>query len=136
MLHRIKKHQDIHQGKWNGLGGKFLPGETPEECVRREVEEESGLCVENPRLRGVLTFPCFDGVRDWYVFVFLAEKFSGIERESPEGVLEWIATERLPELELWEGDRLFLPWLGRPEMFSAQFSYVEGRLRSHVVNFY
>ncbi len=72
MLHRIKKPQDIHQGKWNGLGGKLLPGETPEQCVIREVEEESGITLSNPELRGILTFPNFDGNEDWYVFLFTA----------------------------------------------------------------
>ena len=62
MLHRIKKENDIHEGKWNGLGGKMEAGETPEECVIREVREESGLQIQNPALRGVLTFPNFDGL--------------------------------------------------------------------------
>ena len=59
MLHRVKKKNDIHQDKWNGLGGKFLPGETPEECVVREVKEESGLHIIKPELKGILTFPEF-----------------------------------------------------------------------------
>lgn len=61
MLHRIKKKNDMHEGKWNGLGGKFEPGETPEDCVIREIEEESGLNIIKPRLRGLLTFPEFGG---------------------------------------------------------------------------
>src|SRR3990167_3062501 len=77
MLHRIKKHRDIHEGKWNGLGGKLVPGETPEECVIREVREESGLSIRNPSLRGILTFPAFSEEEDWYVYVFLAYEFSG-----------------------------------------------------------
>ena len=60
MLHRIKKEKDMHEGKWNGLGGKMLDGETPEECVIREVREESGLTIKNPKLRGILTFPKFE----------------------------------------------------------------------------
>ena len=67
--HRNKKANDIHEGKWNGLGGKFEAGETPEECLIREVYEESGLSIDNPRLRGLLIFPNFKG-NDWYVFVF------------------------------------------------------------------
>ena len=65
MLYRNKKPDDIHQGKWNGLGGKFEAGETPEECACREVREESGLIPDELVLKGVLTFPCFDGVNDW-----------------------------------------------------------------------
>jgi len=71
MLYRNKKENDYHEGKWNGLGGKFELGETPEECAIRELKEESGLTVENPKLKGLLTFPNFDGVDDWYVFVFV-----------------------------------------------------------------
>ena len=68
LVHRNKKANDIHEGKWNGLGGKFEAGETPEECVRREVLEESGLVMQDPHLHGLLVFPNFKG-NDWYVFV-------------------------------------------------------------------
>src|ERR1035438_3201975 len=67
MLHRIKKVNDLHEGKWNGLGGKFEQHETPEDCVIREVEEESGLKISSPRLHGLITFPLFDGKDDWYL---------------------------------------------------------------------
>jgi ADP-ribose pyrophosphatase YjhB (NUDIX family) len=73
--------------QWNGLGGKFEAGETPEECVRREVEEESGLFIQNPRLHGLLMFPKSKG-NDWYVFVFTASEFSDELNDSPEGKLE------------------------------------------------
>ena len=76
MIHRIKRADDIHLGKWNGLGGKFEPGESPEECVIREVREESGLELRQPRLCGLLVFTAFKG-NDWYVFVFTAREFSG-----------------------------------------------------------
>ncbi|MEZ4719172.1 MAG: NUDIX domain-containing protein [Caldilineaceae bacterium] len=75
MLLRNKKANDMHAGKWNGLGGKFEPGETPEDCAIREIQEESGLTVRNPALRGILTFPGFDGEEDWYAFVFVANTF-------------------------------------------------------------
>ena len=71
MIHRIKKENDMHAGKWNGLGGKLEPGETPDECAAREIREESGLVIANPMLKGILTFPMFDGDEDWYAFVFL-----------------------------------------------------------------
>src|SRR6476469_9924460 len=77
MLHRVKKKNDIHEGKWNGLGGKMEQGETPEECVIREVREESGLRIDQPELRAILTFPEFDGHDDWLVFLFVANRFSG-----------------------------------------------------------
>ena len=90
MVHRNKKPNDIHAGKWNGLGGKFEAGETPEECIRREVEEEAGLVIQNPRLHGLLVFTNFQG-NDWYVFVFTASEFEGqLSESSPEGRLAWI----------------------------------------------
>ena len=71
MMQRGRKPGDVHAGKWNGLGGKFEPGETPEECAVREVYEESGLKVQNPIMKGIITFPLFDKIKDWYVFVIV-----------------------------------------------------------------
>lgn len=136
MLYRNKKPQDIHEGKWNGLGGKIEPGETPEECACREVFEESGLHPESLKFKGVLTFPEFDGDNDWVVFVFVIDAFHGDLRDSPEGRLEWISNERLVSIELWEGDRIFLPWLEKPGFFSGKFVYKDGRLLDHSVSFY
>jgi 8-oxo-dGTP diphosphatase len=136
MLHRVKKENDMHQGKWTGLGGKLSPGETPEECVIREVREESGLVIRNPVLRGVLTFPAFDGLDDWYVFTFIAREFEGRGVESPEGELAWIEDDHLLELNLWAGDRIFLAWLEETAIFSARFVYDAGQLVRHDVVFY
>lgn len=137
MLHRVTKTDDLHEGKWNGLGGKFEPGETPEECVQREVEEESGLRLNEPVMRGILTFPEFDGSRDWYVFVFTCRDFEGEPWDrSPEGRLEWIPDGRLLELNLWEGDEVFLRWLERPRFFSGKFVYEDEELETHQVSFY
>lgn len=74
MIHRNSREGDFHLGKYNGLGGKFEAGESPEECVIREIKEESGLDITEPQLKGVITFPLFDGVDDWYVFLFVTEK--------------------------------------------------------------
>lgn len=136
MLHRVKKKNDIHEGKWNGLGGKLEPGETPEECVIREVREESGLVLRAPRLRGLLTFPGFDGENDWYVYLYTGTDFEGKLIDSPEGRLEWIADGKVLDLPLWEGDKIFLQWLERPEFFSGKFVYRQGKLESHGVVFY
>lgn len=136
MVHRVKKENDMHQGKWNGLGGKLEAGETPEECAIREIYEESGLRVTDPTLKGFLTFPAFANDEDWYAFVFLARDFTGELIDSPEGVLEWIDDDRLLSLDLWEGDRIFLPWLERPGFFSGKFVYKDGRLVSHSVVFH
>lgn len=136
MLHRIKKENDMHKGKWNGLGGKLEPGETPEECVIREIREESGLTVQNPILKGILTFPQFDGVDDWMAFVFVAREFTGTLIDSPEGKLEWIEDREIPNLNLWEGDRIFLTWLDGDSFFSGKFVYKNKRLIDHHVIFY
>ncbi len=136
MIHRVKKANDVHQGKWNGLGGKLDPGETPEECVVREVWEESGLRIHNPELKGFLTFPGFANDEDWYAFVFVAREFEGELIESPEGPLEWIPDEQLSRLPLWEGDYIFLPWLDQGRFFSGKFTYKDGRLVEYTVVFY
>ncbi|HAD81811.1 MAG: DNA mismatch repair protein MutT [Candidatus Edwardsbacteria bacterium RIFOXYD12_FULL_50_11] len=136
MMHRIKRKDDLHYGKWNGLGGKMQPGETPEECVIREVREESGLLVKDPHLNGFLTFPSFDQWDDWYVFVFTAQRFRGKLLDSAEGYLKWVKDQELLKLDLWEGDHIFLPWLEDEKFFSAKFNYREGRLKDHSVKFY
>jgi len=136
MIHRNKKPNDIHEGKWNGLGGKFEAGETPEECIRREVQEEAGLVVQNPRLHGLLMFPKFKGY-DWYVFVFTANGFEGeLIESSPEGRLEWIDNEKLTSLNLWESDHIFLPWLEDEKFFSAKFEYDDEVMQGYDVTFY
>jgi len=131
MIHRVKKENDIHEGKWNGLGGKLEPGESPEECVIREVLEESGLRATRLHLKGILTFPLFARNEDWYAFVFVVDQFDGELISSPEGNLEWISDESLLSLNLWEGDRIFLPLLHQPGFFSGKFVYQDGRLISH-----
>lgn len=136
MLHRVKKKDDVHEGKWNGLGGKLEPGESPEDCVVREVREEAGLMIKAPVLKGFLTFPGFAKDEDWYVFVFTASNFSGRLLESPEGNLAWIPDRDLLKLNLWDGDRIFLPLLGRPGHFSGKFRYRDGRLVKHSVERY
>jgi 8-oxo-dGTP diphosphatase len=136
MLFRNKKPNDVHEGKWNGLGGKFEPGETPEECARREIFEESGLRVASLEMKGVLTFPMFSQGEDWYVFVFVSQEISGEMQPSTEGTLAWIPDHELLDLPLWEGDRMFLPWLSRPVFFSGRFLYVSGQLQEHSADFY
>jgi 8-oxo-dGTP diphosphatase len=136
MLHRIKKENDVHEGKWNGLGGKFETGESPEECVIREIKEESGLDIENPKLNGFITFPAFDGFDDWYVFIFSVNQFSGELIDSEEGNLEWINDENLFNLNLWDGDKIFMQWIKEEKFFSAKFTYDNGKLKDYEVVFY
>ena len=135
MVYRNKKPNDMHKGKWNGLGGKFEPGESPEDCVIREVQEESGLQIRNPKMHGMLMFPDFKG-DDWYVFVFTANQFSGDLIDSPEGRLEWIPDEKLISLNLWESDQVFFPWLEGERFFSAKFNYEGDQMQSYEVIFH
>jgi 8-oxo-dGTP diphosphatase len=136
MIHRIKKTGDYHTGKWNGLGGKLVPGESPEDCVKREIMEESGLIITNPRMHGFITFPLFDGKEDWYVFLFTAENYIGRIIDSNEGKLEWIADDDLTKLNLWDGDQIFIEWLLQDRFFSAKFIYKDKKYLSHEVFFY
>jgi 8-oxo-dGTP diphosphatase len=136
MLHRVKKQNDIHEGKWNGLGGHIEQGETPEECIIREVYEESGLTLKRPQFRGVLTFPLFDGIEDEYTFLFTSEEFTGELIDSSEGVLEWIDDSDVLSLNLWDGDRFFLKWLEDGRFFSGKLVYKNGDLKEHKVVFY
>jgi 8-oxo-dGTP diphosphatase len=136
MLHRIKKANDMHQGKWNGLGGKLESGETPEECAVREVYEESGLRVEQPILRGMIVFPQFNNGDDWITYIFVITQFTGTQIDSDEGVLQWIPDDKLLDLNLWPGDRIFLRWLDDPRFFSAKFVYEAGELTKYTAVFY
>lgn len=142
MLHRVKKENDYHEGKWNGLGGKLEQGESPEDCVIREIKEETGLTIKNPRMHGFITFPLFDKVDDWYVFIFSANQYEGTLIDSPEGNLAWIPNSELTSLNLWDGDKIFLEWVyGKNNsdgngFFSAKFNYDNGKYLDHRVSFY
>ena len=136
MIHRVKKENDYHLGKWNGLGGKFEQGESPEECAIREIKEESGLTVNNITMKGFITFPMFDGKEDWYVFLFVSDKYEGKLIDSKEGNLAWIPNEKLMEINLWDSDKIFIPWLFKDKFFSAKFNYKNGEFIDYEVNFY
>ena len=136
MLYRNKKENDYHEGKWNGLGGKFEPGESPEECAVREIKEESGLIVKSIKMKGFITFPMFDGKEDWYVFAFVIDEYEGELIDSPEGQLEWIPNDKLKDLNLWDGDQIFIPWLFQEKFFSAKFNYENGKFLDYTVEFY
>ena len=132
MLHRTKKENDMHKNLWVGLGGKFEAGESPEECVIREVFEESGLRLQNPKLRGFLTFPGFFKQEDWYVFLFVATEFSGEVKPCTEGELAWVDKDKLSDLPMHKGDYYFLKWLDEYDgIFSAKHCYENGEFSDY-----
>ncbi len=116
MLHRTKKENDINEGKWIGVGGKFEENETPEECMLREVQEETGLTLTDYRLRGVITFISNEWITE-YMYLFDASGFEGELQECDEGDLQWIPQEELLQLNLWEGDKIFLKKLLKDDRF-------------------
>ena len=138
MLYRNKKENDINEGKWIGLGGKFELGESPEECLLREVREEAGVTVTEYQLRGILTFQILDKPDEpLYIFIYTVSAFEGEIGMCEEGTLEWIDNEKILDLNLWEGDRLFWSWLLEEKgFFSANFKYREDKLVNHEVIFY
>ena len=128
MLHRVKKKNDMNHDKWIGVGGKFEEGESPEECMLREVQEETGLTLTAWRYRGIVTFVS----NEWsgeYMHLFTADGYSGELKSCEEGELEWVEKERLYSLPIWEGDKIFLRLLdsGRP-FFSLKLRYEGERL--------
>ena len=116
MLHRVKKKNDINHDKWIGIGGKFLPEESPEECLLREAWEETGLTLTSWRCRGVVTF-LQEGTEGEYLYLFTADGFEGEMHVCDEGDLEWVSREFLDSLPKWEGDQIFLDLLWQDAPF-------------------
>lgn len=138
MLHRVKKENDLNKDKWIGVGGKFEEGETPEECLLREVKEETGLTLTKYQFRGIITFLS----DEWgceYMHLFTATEYEGelpeqMMQNCDEGELVWVPKDEIEQLHLWEGDRIFLRLLQeREEFFSLKLRYegeklIESRL--------
>ncbi len=136
MLHRVKKQNDIHEGKWNGLWGKVEQWESPEECVRREIQEEVGLDVSSMQFKWLLTAPVFDGKQDWIIYIYIVTEFSGELQECKEWVTEWIDNDKILDLNLREGDRYFIPLLFEPWRFSCKATYINKQLQDmHIVRY-
>ena len=129
MMHRTKKEKDINKDKWIGIGGHFEYGESPDECLLREVDEETGLTLTSYTARGVITFIYGEKVVE-YMHLYTADGFTGEIHECDEGELVWVPKEKVMELPIWEGDKIFFSLLNeRKEFFSLKLVYdVEGTL--------
>ena len=136
MLHRVKKENDENHDKWIGVGGKFEEGESPEECLLREVKEETGLTLREYRLRGIITFVS----NEWgteYMYLYTATKYEGTLTECDEGELVWVPKDELSRLTLWEGDRIFLRLLDEEKrFFSLKLCYEGEKLAETVLRCY
>ena len=136
MIHRTKKQNDENHDKWIGIGGKTEEGESPYDCIRREVFEETGLTIEKPEYRGIVTFVS-DEFPTQYMHLFKSKDFSGsINKSCDEGELEWIEKARLRTIPMWEGDKIFLDLLDKKtSFFSLKLVYVGDTLVSHTLDF-
>ncbi|MGM9565667.1 NUDIX hydrolase [Evtepia sp.] len=134
MLHRVKKKNDINQDKWVGVGGKFEDKESPEECLLREVKEETGLTLTRYAYRGLVTFVS-DRWETEYMHLFTADGFEGEMIECNEGDLEWVDKSAVQDLPIWTGDKIFLDLLTREvPFFSLKLSYEGDTLVQAVLN--
>ena len=123
MLHRVKREQDENRDTWVGIGAKFDPGESPEDCAVREVFEETGLTMRSWSYRGIVTFVSDEWGTE-YMHLFHSTDFTGSVKDCDEGVLEWVDKQALLSLPIWEGDKIFLRLLDeeRP-FFSLRLRY-------------
>lgn len=135
MLHRILKKNDINKDKWIGVGGHFEDGESPEECVLREVKEETGYTLTSYRYRGIVTF-VFGDQETEYMSLFTADAFTGEQVECNEGILEWVNKKDIFHLNLWEGDKIFFRLLEEEiPFFSLKLVYdLDGQLIAAALN--
>ena len=134
LIHRIKKENDLNHDKWIGVGGKFEDKESPEECLIREVKEETGLTLTSYRYRGVVTFVS-DVWETEYMHLFTADGFTGELSRCDEGVLEWVDDDKIAALPTWEGDRIFLRLLGEDApFFSLKLEYTGEALTYAALN--
>lgn len=136
MLHRVKKEGDYNKDKWIGVGGKFEPRESPEECARRETLEETGLTIGKMDFRGIVTFVYQDITE--YMHLFTSEDFSGEMKDCDEGNLEWVDISEVCNLPIWEGDKIFFKLMeDDAPFFSVKLVYDDdGNLIDHTENVY
>ena len=134
MLHRVSKEHDINKDKWIGVGGHFEENESPEECLKREVKEETGYTLTSYRFRGLVTF-ISDRWQTEYMCLYTADGFSGEQKECDEGILAWVPKSELGKLTLWEGDKIFLRLLAEEKpFFSLKLRYENDTLVEAVLD--
>lgn len=131
MLHRTKKENDPNEGKWIGVGGKFEENESPEDCLIREVKEETGLDVKSFKLNCIVTY-ISDEWETEYMYVFTVNKFEGNLIECDEGDLKWVEKEKIFDLNLWEGDKIFLKKvINNDQFFTVKYIYEGNDLKDY-----
>lgn len=136
MLYRTKKKNDINKDKWLGIGGKIEEGESPEECIVREVKEETGLTLKKYQLRGIVTYVS-NKLETEYMYIFTATQFEGELIECNEGDLKWIDKKKIKTLPTWEGDYIFIDKLQKDKgFFSAKFQYYGEKLINYELKEY
>ena len=136
MLHRTKKEKDENHDKWIGVGGKFEEGESPEECLLREVKEETGLTLTRYQFRGIITFVSDEWGTE-YMHLFTADTYEGILKECEEGELVWVPKKQINNLTLWEGDKVFLQLLNEKyNFFTLKLRYEGEKLVENQVKIY
>ena len=134
MLHRVSKENDINKDKWIGVGGHFEPDESPEECLLREVREETGFTLTSYRFRGIVTF-ISDKWQTEYMCLYTADGVEGEMAECEEGVLTWVPKSEIENLTIWEGDKIFLKLLAQEApFFSLKLRYEGEKLVEAVLN--
>ena len=136
MLHRTSKKKDGNKDKWIGVGGHFEKGESPEECLLREVKEETGLELTSYQFRGIVTF-ISDEWPDEYMCLYTADRYTGNIGNCDEGELVWVEKEKIMDLNIWEGDKIFLKLLMENQpFFSLKLEYKGDKLINTVLNKY
>ena len=125
MLHRTKKANDVNHGKWIGIGGKFEHGESPMECLEREVKEEASQNLKSAVFRGIVTFIYAD-LEPMYIFLYTGQLENNEVGQTKEGDLAWVDKDKIFDLTLWEGDRIFLKELiGSSTLMDIKLVYDE-----------